>query len=140
MVAIFGIAILVIGLSGCGGSTTSQADKNENTSQTDTTDNSSAAVGSVDKACSDSRKAFTAGVTAEESMALLSDAYFFFRDASLNNPAFTIYAEGASAAYGLTPKYLLTSSMYSTAKNGGGTYMSSADAKRINSLMSFCGF
>ena len=96
--------------------------------------------GNIDKACSESRNAFTSGVLPDESMASLAEAYKIFRDASLKNPSYSIYAEGANAAYGLTPKYILTSSMYSTAKNGGGSYMTSDDAYRINSLISFFGF
>jgi hypothetical protein len=43
VISLFAIAIIVVGLSGCGGSTTSQSDTSDNSSstQTDTPDNSS---------------------------------------------------------------------------------------------------
>ncbi len=85
------------------------------------------------------QKAFSQGATPDDSMKSLADAYRIFMKESSGNSSYSLYAEGANAAYGLTPKYLLTSNMYSTVKAGGGAYMSSDDAYRIDSLLRFCG-
>ena len=95
---------------------------------------------STEQACSMVQQAFSDGTLPDASMKSLADAYRFFIKESASNPSYALYAEGANAAYGLTPKYILTSSMYSTVKAGGGAYMSSEDAYRIDSLLRFCGF